>query len=297
MCSFFSDSLIKYRKEQSITQNELLTVIQSKSNLFSRLDTVTISRWEHCLTTPALIKRIEILLMLNVNFDSILLNLIQQTNSIIKYNSLTTDLYLPPNLECQLFKITSKNTKSVSKHINEIKLISYFEKKSYMNTFFASDAKSLQELFKKLNLEIWLYKAGEELIGHAIFMKLASQAHWEFLNNQDLKTDLAWVSYEKNADNILLLAVDCSTDKVFKHLFSNLMYIFLLSEDKESHFSCTSNNKLVKKTLKTLGFCSYKKGKISGISNYDAFRTKPILEVARSAIDFTLDNQFTQATK
>lgn len=95
----FSQILVNFREKNNITQQELIDKVNEYyDNLFTKLDTVTLSRWENGKTSPSLKKKILIIdfldeidkylsgMKISENANSVLLNYIErrfQKNDLI----------------------------------------------------------------------------------------------------------------------------------------------------------------------------------------------------------------------
>lgn len=74
MNNIFSDYLISFRKNQNITQNEMIEILSRYDEQFSRLDITTISRWENRKTVPSIAKQVLVTRALGGNVADILIH-------------------------------------------------------------------------------------------------------------------------------------------------------------------------------------------------------------------------------
>lgn len=284
----FGFVISEFRKKNKLTQENMVDFIRSKSNLFAKVDSITVSRWERGVTAPPLVKKIELLLLLDFSVEQILKLVIKQPSDTKKLNSYLADSYLSSDIDITAHKISLENFYEIKEVEKEVDLICIYEKSEFLDMFVKYTAAEKKIIFRQLDLNICLYIANGRLMGHLVHICVPKNTHWQILNGEIDLVTLAQSSLrgantiEKitTATELIIVSVNCTHNKVFDDLFGQFFNVFLFNY-KNSNLSCLYKDSKTKTTLQKLGFASHTYNVSSTISWHDAIRTKAVLELVR----------------
>ncbi len=285
MKSVFSSFLLLFRKKNKLTQEKMVSFIQSKSNLFPCLDSVTVSRWENDITSPSFTKKVELLLIIGTDFKKVVQSIVEPPKNIQKYNKFPKDYYTDQSNKDVLTveNLTFDNIDIISTLKNELDFIFEYEQLSTNFYFEKNNIGKLHCFFKKFNLNISIYKSNGRLVGHLISSQLDSNTHWSIINRETSFSSI----YRNNKiycnsginNNYLIIGLHCGNSIVFEHVFGRLLEEFIFNNDLNGNLSFITKKRNVANSLLRVGLSTHTQSGIYTISNYDAKHSKSILEI------------------
>ncbi len=276
-------ALLKFRKQKEMTQNEMVEYLQSQSSLFHALDAVTLSRWENAITAPSFSRKVELILVMRYPFKKYLKDLIQPPKSITKYNKFTADDYSLTSQELSIIELSYLNVEIFTTLKEELYFIFKYENIDFDFLLLEENIGKLRNIFKLLNLKIYIYKIASRLAGHLVILQ-PKNYHWDLINN-NLNINYIYNEMEvsvldtNNYNNHIVLGMHSSNEIIFKHLLSKSLVDFIFSSQICGNLSFLAHRKSVVNTLKSVGFHSHINNEVYTITAYDAMHSKSMLEI------------------
>ena len=273
-----------------MTQEAMTEYIQMRSNIFPRLDTVTLSRWEHGITSPSLAKKVELLLMIGLTINEVLEIVVKEPASTEKFNRFTADNYCGNHEELSIKRYNVFNFREADEDLDVMKTI--FEDEQLGVDAFCNQEKMvfLESLIEKLRLNIWMYFHKHRLIGHLIYGEVDKNTHWRLLNKEvefeDFVLDsesIGGVSYPIKYDHLLVFGIHCGNQKVFEHALGHMANELLAKQNPDCNLSCITHKSATANTFSKLGCSTHARGRSYTITSHDAKRSRPMINLAYNA--------------